>query len=97
MKQSFMFVLVATMLFALSLGAARAQGASRIEQFQARLDERFGAADQDKDGWVTRAEAEAGMPFVARHFDQIDTQGKGRLSKDDIVAYVAERASQRQR
>lgn len=88
--------LAAAMLVCLS-GAALAQQSGRLEQFQARLAERFDAADQDKDGWVTRAEAEAGMPFVARHFDKMDPQAKGRLSRDDILAYIATRAAERQR
>jgi len=84
-------------LVLLTSGLVQAQQGNRVEQFQAKLNERFGAADQDKDGWITRAEADAGMPFVARHFDQIDTQSKGRLSRDDIVAYIASRAAERQR
>jgi len=87
--------LVVTFLV-LSACAVQAQQASRLDKFQARLAERFSAADQDHDGWVTRAEAEAGMPFVARNFDQIDAKGQGRLSQDDILAFLASRAAQRQ-
>lgn len=97
MKHAIKQAAVAAMTFTLAFGVAYAQQASRAEQFQAKLAERFGAADRDKDGWITRAEADAGMPFVARHFDQIDTQAKGRLSQDDIVAYIASRAGERQR
>jgi len=97
MNSAFIQWVTAAALLATGSGVALAQQPSRVEQFQARLTERFAAADQDKDGWITRAEADAGMPFVARHFDQIDTQSKGRLSRDDIVAYMASRAGERQR
>src|SRR5262245_10174649 len=39
---------------------------------QAKRDERFTSADTNKDGKLTREEAEKGMPGVARRFDQID-------------------------
>jgi len=97
MKHAIKQVALGATVLMLGLGVAHAQQANRAQQFQAKLAERFGAADQDKDGWITRAEADAGMPFVARHFDQIDTQSKGRLSQDDIVAYIASRAAERQR
>jgi len=94
------FFPLARMVLALSLGAALvtpalAQSGSRAERLQAKLSERFAAADQDHDGRLTKAEAEGGMPFVARNFEQIDSAGKGSLSQDDITAWIAAKAAQR--
>jgi Ca2+-binding EF-hand superfamily protein len=85
---------------ALAMGAALAtpalaQSGSRAERLQAKLSERFAAADQDHDGRLTKAEAEGGMPFVARNFEQIDSAGKGSLSQDEITAWMATKASHR--
>ena len=75
--------------------AASAQSASRAERLHAKLSERFAAADQNRDGRLSKAEAEGGMPFVARNFDQIDQAGKGSLSQDEITAWIAARAAER--
>ena len=53
--------------------------------------ERFTAADTDHDGMLSRAEAQKGMPFVAKNFDRIDTAKTGRISLADITRYVEER------
>lgn len=89
--------LAALVLLASMTVPAFAQSASRTERLQARLDERFKTADADQDGRLTRAEAEAGMPFVFRHFDEIDGAGAGSLSRDEIVAWMAAQAAARQR
>lgn len=91
---------VVRIAIALVMGAALsppvlAQSVSRAERLQAKLSERFAAADQDHDGRLTKAEAQGGMPFVARNFEQIDRAGKGRLSQDEITAWIAAKAAQR--
>lgn len=87
-------------VIALALGtalamSASAQSASRAERLHAKLSERFAAADQNHDGRLSKAEAEGGMPFVARNFEQIDQAGKGSLSQDEITAWIAARAAER--
>lgn len=65
----------------------------RMEQFTAHLQQRFQAADKDGNGDLTRPEAEAGMPYVARQFDQIDTAKRGAVTLPQIEAYLASRAA----
>jgi len=62
---------------------------------QAKRDERFSSADANKDGKLTREEADKGMPGIARRFDQIDTNRDGTISKEEMAAAGKARAEQR--
>jgi len=62
---------------------------------QARFSERFKQADTDGDGMLSRAEAEKGMPRVARRFDAIDADKDGRVTRDEMDATRKARASRR--
>lgn len=53
------------------------------------LKTRFAAADKDHNGQLTREECSAGMPRIYRGFDQIDTEKKGYVTLDQIIAFVA--------
>lgn len=44
----------------------------------------FDRLDADNDGFITRSEAEAAMPSLAKHFDRIDVDDSGQLSKDEV-------------
>ena len=57
----------------------------------ARIQARFAAADANHDGRLTREEASSGMPFVYKHFDDIDKQKAGSVTMADIAAYARER------
>jgi len=47
-------------------------------------------ADRNKDGLISREEAEKGpVPFIRAHFDAIDREHRGAVSVDDVKAYVA--------
>ncbi|WP_284615262.1 EF-hand domain-containing protein [Aquabacterium humicola] len=71
---------------------APAAGAALDAQALAKLKRRFDAADAQRSGALTRAQAErAGLGFVARHFEQIDRSGRGAVSFDDLKRYLAER------
>ena len=64
-------------------------------EMQARQEERFKAADANKDGRLTRAEAEKGMPLAARNFDRIDTNKDGVLTPQELEAARKARAAAR--
>jgi len=68
------------------------EGAARMKE---RLQERFAVADTNRDGSLSAEEAKAGMPFVHRHFGEIDSAGKGSVTQAQIEAYVAEQAASR--
>lgn len=57
-----------------------------------RLKKRFDAADMDASGSLNREEAaKAGLGFIQRNFDHIDTRQRGDISFDDLKAYVIQR------
>ncbi len=53
---------------------------------RAAMQMRGAKIDTDKDGFVTRAEAEANAPRLAKHFDKIDANGDGKLSHEEMLA-----------
>lgn len=75
-----------TIVVALMATSAFAQDA-RMQQLQSR----FAAADAHHDGKLTLAEAQAGMPLVAKHFGQIDAAHKGYVTLDEIEKFAAKR------
>jgi hypothetical protein len=60
---------------------------------QQKIEARFAAADTNHNGRLTLAEAQAGMPLVASHFNEIDTAHAGYVTLAQIEQY----ASQQQR
>ncbi len=58
------------------------------------LAERFAAANTTHDGRLTREQAAAGMPMVARRFDAIDVGHKGYVTLPEIRAFLAQRRPQ---
>jgi len=48
-----------------------------------RAEERWKAADQDGDGVISRDEA-ASMPRMAQHFDRLDADTDGRVSREEM-------------
>jgi hypothetical protein len=71
-----LFVIVATVLGA---GTAAAQ------------DSRFARADTDRNGVLSRAEVDRGLPGIAPRFDEIDRNRDGNLSPDELRAWSANR------
>jgi hypothetical protein len=45
---------------------------------------KFGAADTDADGALSRAEVEGKLPAIAEAFDSLDTDGDGKLTSFEI-------------
>jgi hypothetical protein len=54
---------------------------------------RFANANTTHDGKLTSQQAEAGMPRVAQHFDEIDTQKAGYITLPQIEAFMVERGA----
>ncbi|EHP43969.1 calcium-binding EF-hand [Cupriavidus basilensis OR16] len=48
----------------------------RRAEMQAEFEARFKAADKNGDGALTKAEVQAGMPHLAKHFDQMPRNGQ---------------------
>jgi len=68
--------------------------ALRLQALQ-KLKQRFEQADLDANGRLTREEAsKAGLGFVVRHFDEIDSAHHGAVSFDELRAYLVERRKQ---
>lgn len=71
-------------------------GAELEAQVQARLKRRFDAADTRRSGLLTRDEARrAGLGFVVRDFEQIDSARRGSVSFDDVQRHLSRRAAAR--
>ena len=86
------------LLAAAASAGAFAQAASepgRGREMAAELKKRFTAADVNQDGLLSREEAKAGMPYVHRNFDQIDTAKTGSVSMAEIAAFFRGRAAER--
>ncbi|MBS0322071.1 MAG: EF-hand domain-containing protein [Proteobacteria bacterium] len=69
-------------------------GPALQDAVDARLRARFDAADVEHVGSITRAQATAaGLGYVARDFDAIDTAGTGRVSYANVRAFLAREAA----
>ena len=73
---------------------ANADRAEHAQQMAAQMQKRFAAADANADGRLTKDEAKGKMPFVYKHFDEIDTTHSGAVTLADIAAFArAKRAA----
>jgi len=72
--------------FSLIMLAAVSSAYAQESRTDREIDERFAAADKNKDGKLTLEEAKAGMPRVAANFQRIDTQKKGYVTAAEIKA-----------
>ena len=52
-----------------------------------RAEEWFKKVDTDGDGTISRAEAEANAPRLAKHFDEIDTDHDGTITPAELKAF----------
>ena len=75
-------------------GGASPDRAARAEHMKAQFEKRFAEADADHDGKLSRQEAQK-MPRVAKHFDEIDTGKTGYITKEQVMAKMAEAAAER--
>lgn len=73
-------------LTALGAATALAQPGAAASQPAGRALERFQATDTNKDGFLSKDEATAGMPGLAQRFDTIDSNKDGKLSLEEFQA-----------
>ena len=69
----------------LAVVASLAAGAAAAQ------DSRFARADTDRNGVLSRAEVDRGLPGIAPHFDEIDRNRDGNLSPDEMRTWSASR------
>jgi hypothetical protein len=60
-----------------------------------RLMQRFAGSDKDNDGSISREEATESLPQIARHFSQVDTNGDGVVTLDELAAVYAKMRERR--
>ena len=87
MRHTICMPLRTTLLGSLLLASACVQ-AQDLKAIAANAKDRFAKADADHNGALTREEAQRGMPFVAKHFDQIDSNKAGHVSLEQVLRYV---------
>jgi Ca2+-binding EF-hand superfamily protein len=56
---------------------------------------RLKAADANGDGLISKAEAQAALPMIARHFDEIDANKDGFVTGDELRAFHQQHRAQR--
>jgi len=67
----------------------------RVAQMLQQLQSRFMSANTTQDGKLTKQQAAAGMPMVAKHFDEIDTGNAGYVTLPQIEAFLQQRGAAR--
>ncbi|HBO2804224.1 EF-hand domain-containing protein [Pseudomonas aeruginosa] len=80
----------------LALAAPQFGGASR-EQVAQQLEARFKQADASQDGKPTEAEAQKGMPRIAKNFSKIDAAGNGYVTLEQLRAFAQQAAAANER
>ena len=79
---------------AIAQTTAQPTGASpRMERAMQQLQMRFSTANTTHDGKLTKAQAAAGMPKVAQHFDEIDMQKAGYVTLPQIEVFMLQHAT----
>lgn len=57
---------------------------ARRQVMRERMQQRLREADRDRDGAISRDEAGRDMPGLARHFDRIDEDGDGGITREEM-------------
>ena len=66
-------------------------GAAPQHHVRLNWEQRFNQANLAHDGHLTLDEAKGGYPLVAKHFNNIDMDGKGYVTENDLRAWRAMR------
>lgn len=85
------------LLAALSFHALAQNGAgATLDRATRMLHQKFVTADVDKDGFLTKEEADKGsMPTTTKYFADIDTSHRGKVSEAEIKSFLVNRAADR--
>ena len=78
MRMTTLTAVVSSVLLSASMAHA---GGSRITQ------EQYKAADTDRDGLITLAEAQSAMPTLAAQFSSVDSNKDSKVSVDELNTY----------
>ncbi|GAB4062917.1 EF-hand domain-containing protein [Uliginosibacterium sediminicola] len=73
-------------LFASTAALAQQSAPASDAPVRHRVEIRIKDADTDKDGFISRAEAEKGLPQLFAHFDEVDTNKDGKISASELKA-----------
>jgi hypothetical protein len=79
------------LITALALAVPLAAVAQNAAQTSQDFKKRFQAADVDKDGKLTRAEAYAAFPLMPQYFDEIDVNRDGSITMVEVDAAMKNR------
>lgn len=72
-----------------SVDPAHVQIEERRRIMRKRIQERFSGSDKDSDGSISREEATEALPQIARHFSEVDLNGDGVITLDELEAAQA--------
>jgi hypothetical protein len=61
---------------------------SARREARAAIRERWTAADKDGDGAISQVEANESMPRLATRFGEVDANGDGKISRDEIHLFL---------
>ncbi len=74
-----------------------AHHAASREKHKEKFEEKFKGADKSGDGALTKAEVESGkMPHIAKNFDQIDANKDGKVTQEELKAFMKNHRKQRE-
>lgn len=87
-------ILLASPLAFAQAPAGTAGSATKGERAH-KMHEHLKAADKNGDGMISREEANASLPRLAKHFDQIDTNQDGQITREEMKAFREKRKAER--
>ncbi|GLQ45969.1 hypothetical protein GCM10007862_10200 [Dyella lipolytica] len=89
MRRIAIVIITATVLSGLPIASIAQTGLNQVARSVRQIDKNFDVADKNRDGKLTRKEAQSGAtPFIANHFDAMDAGQKGYVTKADVHAFI---------
>jgi hypothetical protein len=90
-KRAALLMVVGVLSMAVYVWAAPPGDYAAGQPARACPGERFRQADSDGDGALSKDEALRGMPRIAKNFQAIDADNSGRVSCDELRAFIQAR------